>query len=201
MIAKMSLRPTFKPLTPEIWDDFVQLFGPRGACAGCWCMEPRQSRVEWERLKGAGNRRAMKRLVDRGAETPGLLAYVAQEPVGWISIEPRESFSKLARSRVMAPVDARAVWSIVCFFIDKRFRGQGLSVRLIRAAVDHARDRGARIVEGYPSEPVSGRMAPVFAHMGLAASFRRAGFKEVARRSPTRPIMRRNLRASTAKRL
>lgn len=193
----MSLRPTFKPLTAERWDDFVQLFGPRGACAGCWCMEPRQTRAEWETLKGAGNRRAMKRLVQRGDEAPGLLAYVDRQPVGWISIGPRECFSKLARSRVMAAVDRRPVWSIVCFFIDRRFRGQGLSVLLIRAAADHARRRGARIVEGYPNEPASGPMAPVFAHMGLAASFRKAGFKEVARRSPTRPIMRRMLRNST----
>jgi GNAT superfamily N-acetyltransferase len=193
MIAKMSTRPTFQPLTSANWDDFVQLFGPRGGCAGCWCMEPRQTRAEWQRLKGAGNKRAMRRLVQRGDEAPGILAYVAREPVGWISIEPRAAFSKLARSRVMAPVDTRAVWSIVCFFIDRRFRGRGLSVQLIRAAVKHARARGARIVEGYPSEPASGRMAPVFAHMGLAASYRRAGFKEVARRSATRPIMRRML--------
>lgn len=188
------------PLTPGRWKDFEKLFGPRGACAGCWCMEPRQTRAEWERGKGEKNRRAMKRLVERGTRPPGLLAYVGREPAGWISIEPRESFSKLARSRVLAPVDDRPVWSIVCFFVGRRFRGRGLSVALIDGAVAYARGKGARIVEGYPVEPKRKKMAPVFAYTGLAAAFRRARFREVARRSDTRPIMRRAIRpASRAK--
>jgi GNAT superfamily N-acetyltransferase len=182
------------PLTPSRWKDFEMLFGPRGACAGCWCMEPRQTRAEWERLKGDKNRRAMKRLVEKGTRPPGLLAYVGREPVGWISIEPRDVFSKLERSRVLAPVDDKPVWSIVCFFVDKRYRRQGLSVALIKGAVDYARKKGARIVEGYPVEPKKDNVAPVFVFTGLAPAYRKAGFKEVARRSETRPIMRRAVR-------
>jgi GNAT superfamily N-acetyltransferase len=190
--AKVKTRVV--PLTPARWKDFEKLFGPRGACAGCWCMEPRQTRSEWERFKGEINRRAMKRLVEKGERPPGLLAYLGKEPVGWISIEPREAFSKLARSRILAPVDDKPVWSIVCFFVDKRHRGRGLSVALIEGAVDHARKQGAQIVEGYPVDPKKGPMPPVFAFTGLAAAYRKARFKEVARRSPTRPIMRRTLR-------
>jgi len=182
------------PLTPSRWKDFESLFGPRGACAGCWCMEPRQTRAEWERLKGDKNRRAMKRLVEKGTRPPGLLAYVGREPVGWISIEPRDVFSKLERSRVLAPVDDKPVWSIVCFFVDKRYRRQGLSVALIKGAVDYARKKGARIVEGYPVEPKKDNVAPIFVFTGLAPAYRKAGFKEVARRSETRPIMRRAVR-------
>ncbi len=154
-------------------------------------MEPRQTRSEWERLKGEQNRRRMKRLVENGKRPPGLLAYLGREPVGWISIEPREVFSKLARSRVLAPVDDEPVWSIVCFFVDRRYRRRGLSVALIEGAVDYARKKGARIIEGYPVEPKKKPMPPVFAYTGLAAAYRRARFQEVARRSETRPIMRR----------
>jgi GNAT superfamily N-acetyltransferase len=186
--------PKIVPLTPSRWKDFEKLFGPRGACAGCWCMEPRQTRAEWERLKGDKNRRAMKRLVEKGIRPPGLLAYIGREPVGWISIEPRDAFSKLERSRILAPVDDKPVWSIVCFFVDKRYRRQGLSVALIKGAVDYARKKGARIVEGYPVEPKKDSVAPVFVFTGLAPAYRKAGFKEVARRSETRPIMRRTLR-------
>ncbi len=181
------------PLTPSRWKDFEKLFGPRGACAGCWCMEPRQTRSEWESSKGDKNRRLMKRLVERGKRPPGLLAYVGREPVGWISIEPREAFSKLARSRILAPVDDKPVWSIVCFFVDKRYRQQGLSVALIKGAVEYARKKGARIVEGYPVEPKKTPMPPVFAFTGIASAYHKARFKEVARRSKTRPIMRRHL--------
>ena len=181
------------PLTPARWKDFEQLFGPRGACAGCWCMEPRQTRSQWERSKGEQNRRSMKRLVETGERPPGLLAYLGREVVGWISIEPREAFSKLARSRVLAPLDDKPVWSVVCFFIKREFRGRGLSVALIEGAVEHARKRGARIVEGYPVDPKK-PMPPVFAFTGIASAYRKARFKEVVRRSDTRPIMRRTLR-------
>ena len=189
-----KLKPRLEPLTPDRWSDFQDLFGPRGACAGCWCMEPRLTRSEWTKNQGEKNRRAMKRLVEKGKRPPGLLAYVGREPVGWISIEPRESFSKLARSRILAPVDEKPVWSVVCFFVDKRHRGRGLSVALIRGAVEFARQHGARIVEGYPVEPRKSPMPPVFAYTGLASAYRKARFREVARRSETRPIMRRNIR-------
>ena len=182
------------PLTPERWSDFEHLFGPRGACGGCWCMTPRLTSSKYEKNKGAGNRRAMRRLVRSGKRPPGLLAYLGREVVGWCSIEPREVFGRLARSRILKPVDDKPVWSIVCFFIAKEHREKGLSVELIQGAVRYARSRGARIVEAYPVEPKKKPMPAVFAWSGIASAFRRAGFKEVARRSETRPIVRRVLR-------
>jgi GNAT superfamily N-acetyltransferase len=178
------------PLTPERWGDFEALFGPRGACGGCWCMTPRLSSAQYERQKGAGNRRAMQRLVSSGT-VPGVLGYLGKTAVAWCAIEPRASFPRLGRSRVLKPVDDLPVWSIACFFVHKDWRGRGLSVALIDGAVRHARRCGAKIVEAYPVEPEKHPMPAVFAYTGLASAFRRAGFAEVARRSPTRPIMRR----------
>ena len=183
----------FHPVTSERWADLVQLFGQRGACGGCWCMTPRLSRADYERRKGASNRRAMKRLVDTGRR-PGLLGYVDGEPVAWIALGPREDYVQLSNSRILAPVDERPVWSITCLFIRKDQRGRGLSVRALRAAVDHARGQGASIVEGYAVDPQTTPMPAVFAYPGLLAAYERAGFREVARRSPTRPIMRRHVR-------
>jgi GNAT superfamily N-acetyltransferase len=182
-----------EPLTPERWDDFVKLFGARGACGGCWCMTPRLTSAEYEKKKGAANRRAMKRLVDSGRVT-GLLGYLGDDAVAWCSIEPRSELVRLASSRVLKPVDDRPVWSIVCFFIDRTARGRGLSVEMIRAAVNHARAHGARIVEGYPVDPGGESYPATFAWTGLVSAFERAGFREVARRSPKRPIMRRAVR-------
>jgi len=181
------------PLTPDRWNDFETLFGAKGACGGCWCMFPRLRRSEYERLKGEGNRRAMKKLVDSG-RIPGILGYVEGKPVAWCSIEPRESIGSLARSRILAPVpsvDDVPVWSIVCLFIEKSRRGRGLSTRMIEAAVLYAKSRGAAIVEAYPVEPKKTPMPAVFAYPGLASAYLAAGFREVARRSETRPIMRR----------
>ena len=148
----------------------------------------RLSRAEWNYGKGEGNRKVFRKLVRSGAE-PGVLAYADGEPVGWCAIAPREQYPRLEGSRILKPVDDQPVWSVTCFFIARRFRRQGLSTRLLEAAVDFARARGAKIVEGYPHDAEKAT-ADVFVYTGLASAFRKAGFKEVARRSKTRPVMR-----------
>lgn len=183
-----------EPLTPERWKDFVDLFGARGACGGCWCMFPRMTRSRFESKKGSGTRRAMRNLVASGTP-PGVLGYLDGDAVGWCSVEPRQAFSSLARSRILKPVDERPVWSIVCLFIARERRGCGVSVRMIEGAVRWARSQGARMVEAYPVEPRKSPMPAVFAYTGIASAYLAAGFREVARRSETRPIMRRALRA------
>ncbi|HKV44976.1 MAG TPA: GNAT family N-acetyltransferase [bacterium] len=147
------------------------------------------TRSEFARQTGQGNRRAFRRLVASG-EIPGLLAYHRGTPVGWCAVGPREAYPVLDRSRVLGRVDAQAVWSVVCFFVARPFRRQGVTVALLRAAIASAKRRGAAAVEGYPVAPRSEKMPDVFAFTGLVPAFRKAGFVEVARRSPTRPIMR-----------
>ena len=179
----------FHPVTAKRWRDLEKLFGERGACGGCWCMCWRLKRSQFEKQKGAGNKKALKKIVAAG-EVPGLLAYAGREPVGWCSVAPREAFPVLENSRILKRVDNQPVWSASCFFVARPYRRQGLSVKLLRAAVAYAKKKGARMVEGYPVEPKKSPMPDVFAWTGLASAFRRAGFKEVLRRSPTRPIMR-----------
>ena len=181
---------SFHPLTPGRWRDLERLFGLRGACAGCWCMWWRLSRPEWNRGKGEANRKAFRKLVRSGAE-PGVLAYADGEPAGWCAVAPREQYPLLGRSRILKPVDDQPVWSVTCFYIARAFRHQGLSTALLKAAVDFGRARGAKIVEGYPHDTQKAT-ADVFVYTGLASAFRKAGFKEVARGSRTRPIMRRS---------
>lgn len=177
------------PLTSDRWKDLVALFGERGACGGCWCMWWRLARSAFVKGKGAGNRRALRKIVE-GDGVPGLIAYFDGTPAGWCSVAPREDYPVLSRSRVLAPVDDRPVWSIVCFFVAKPFRRGGLTASLIEGALAYAKKKGASIVEGYPVEPKKGSLPDAFAYTGLASSFRRAGFAEVARRSATRPLMR-----------
>jgi GNAT superfamily N-acetyltransferase len=188
-VKRASPPVRFDVLTPARWADVERLFGPRGACAGCWCMWPRLTSAEFAKGRGDGNRRAFRRVVESG-ERPGILAYADGQPVGWCAVAPREVYRRLERSRVLKPVDDQRVWSVVCFFVARPLRRRGLTVRLLREAVRFAANRGARIIEGYPVEPRAGRTADAFAWTGLSSAFRRAGFKEVLRRSETRPIMR-----------
>lgn len=184
---------TVKPVTPSRWRDLEMLFGDRGAVAGCWCMWWRLPAKDWSRNAYEGNRRSMRTIVERG-EKPGLLAYRDGEPVGWVSIAPRDRFPRIERSRVLGPVDDEQVWSVVCFYIHRTERGTGVGSALLDAAVDEAAKRGAKIVEGYPVDPLSGKTSNGGAFTGVAAMFRAAGFEEVERRSPARPIMRKTVK-------
>jgi len=122
-----------------------------------------------------------------------VLAYHDGRPIGWCAIAPREEYVALARSRVLKPVDDSSVWSVSCFFVARPYRRRGVTTQLLRGAVSYAASRGARLVEGYPTAPRGG-LPDVFVWTGLPGSFEKAGFREVARRSPTRPIMRRTVR-------
>ena len=169
------------------------LFGQHGAVGGCWCMWWRLPRSEFKQNQGERNKETFKKIVDSG-EVPGILAYMKDQPVGWCSIAPRETFPKLRRSRILKRVDDKPVWSVVCFFVSKAFRRKGVSVGLLKAAVDYATEQGAKIVEGYLVEPRKNRTPDPFAFTGLASAFRKIGFVEVIRRSETRPIMRHMIR-------
>lgn len=188
-MPKAIPRLAVKPLIPARWRDFAALFGERGACGGCWCMLWRLPRRQFEAQKGNGNRDAMRALVDAGI-VPGLLAYRGRTPVGWISLGPRPDFPALERSRLLRPIDDQPVWSVTCLFVHKEHRRTGVSVALLRAAIAWVKRQGGRCVEGYPQEPRRRDMADVFAWTGIASAFRAAGFAEVARPSPTRPILR-----------
>lgn len=185
----LRMTPVFHPLTVDRWSGFERLFGPRGACGGCWCMLWRLSRREFESQKGEQNRRAMQALVHSG-RVPGLLAYDRDQPVGWCALAPREQYPALARSRILKPVDERPCWSVACLFVHKEYRKRSIATQLLAAAVGYARSHGAAILEGYPVEPKGKDVPPAFAWTGIPKAFQRAGFRECARRSPTRPIMR-----------
>ena len=187
----LDLNLVFQPVTPERWPDLEKLFGPRGAYSGCWCMFWRLRRSEFDRSSADERRAGLKGLVDSG-QIPGILAYKGDEPIAWVSLGPRETFPPLERSRTLARVDEQPVWSIVCFFVAKAYRRQGLMVKLLRGAVAYAASQGAQIVEGYPVDPPAGQRVSGVAegYMGLASAYSKAGFVEVARPSERRAVMR-----------
>jgi GNAT superfamily N-acetyltransferase len=183
------VKTEFYPVDKSRWKDLEKLFGARGACGGCWCMTWRLHTKEFNENKGEGNKKLLRKIV-YSDERPGIIAYVNNEPAGWCAAAPREVYIKLEKSRVLGPVDGKKVWSVSCLFIAKQFRRQGLSTELLKSMIKLCKDRGAKILEAYPVEPYSVNMPAAFAWTGIPSLFERAGFKEVARRSRTRPIMR-----------
>lgn len=186
-MSELTVR--FKPLSSETWKSFEKLFGPKGACGGCWCMTWRLQKADFEKSKGDGNKKAIRKLV-KNNEPLGVLAFVDETPVGWCAVAPREKYIRLQHARVLKPVDNKPVWSVSCFFIAKGYRRKGLSLKLLKATLNFARSNGATIVEAYPVKPKDDKLPDVFAWTGILDTFQKAGFKEVKGHSPSRPIVR-----------
>jgi ribosomal protein S18 acetylase RimI-like enzyme len=193
----MTTTPKLKvlPLTPARWPDLEALFAAKGCSMArhCWCMAYRRSGAAERPVPDGAtqarrNRADLKALVDRGPP-PGLIAYQGKVPVGWVTLGPRDDFARLAKSPVMKPVDELPVWSIVCFVVPPEHRGQGVARALLDASVAYAKKHGATLVEAYPvDKPV--RSNDTFMWFGAKSMYDQAGFTEVARRKPQRPVVR-----------
>jgi GNAT superfamily N-acetyltransferase len=186
-----------EPLSAARWPDLLGLFGPRGACGGCWCQWWRQTRAEFETNKGEVNCEALRRQAESG-DPIGLLGYLPDDPkpAGWIACAPRPDYPVAARSPIAKhrsddEFGKADVWLVTCLFVRKEHRRRGVAVALIDSAAAWAGSLGAKAVDAVPVEPKKGEIPDVFAWTGLPAMFTAAGFKEVARPRPTRPVMRR----------
>ncbi|MCD0423568.1 GNAT family N-acetyltransferase [Rubrivivax sp. JA1024] len=180
----------FLPLSLATWPLLEDLFGAeRGADSGCWCMWWRVSRSQFTAMGKAARKAALHRLAD-SEQPPGILAIDGGRAVGWCAVAPRSAYPVLMRSRVAAPLPDRPVganWFISCLYVRVGCRRRGLTARLIKAAVDHAIACGASCVEACPNEAAK---SSAEGFVGTPATFAKLGFVEIARRSPTRPLMR-----------
>ncbi len=177
--------------TAERWPDVVAVFEGPGDPGRCWC--------QWffrggsaDRVHADANRAALRAQVEAGS--PGVLGYVDDVPLGWCAVAPRPGYTRLTRSTLLRGTDGlddAEIWSVTCFVVRRAARRQGLSTALLAGALDLARRGGARVVEGYPVDPAvrrPGSAAELF--HGVLSVFLRAGFIEVARPQPARPVVR-----------
>ncbi len=176
------------PLTPELWPALEDLFGEKGACNGCWCMYWRIG-AAYRKQPREKNKAAFRRVVTHGPP-PGLLAFDGDVAVGWCQLTPRSALPRLDREWRLRRVDDAPVWSISCFYVRIGYRKCGVTSALIAAALNAAKRAKAPLLEAYPLD--AGK-TPSASGTGFASTFVRAGFKEVARHFPPRPIMRHDL--------
>jgi GNAT superfamily N-acetyltransferase len=164
----------FHPVTVDRLQDLNRFSLTHGKFRYCSCMRWRMRSMEYQASTKEERIAALERLVCKGTPV-GVLAYAGEEPIGWCSIAPRETYEALERYRALPRLDDASVWSVVCFFVDSRFREKGLTLGLLRAAVRHARSLGAKIVEGYPVKPDE----KLYTYMGSPSIFEKAGFHDV----------------------
>lgn len=187
------------PLTLDRWPDLEALFLAKGCsmARSCWCMYYRESGkvdVPPGLTVGEHRRRRLRELA-AADPPPGLVGYRGGVPVGWVSLGPREAFPRLRRSPVAKAVDDLPVWSIVCFVVPPAYRHQGVARGLLQGAIAFARERGAVALEAYPvDKPVRSSDASMW--NGALSMYVKAGFVEVARRRPERPVVRLMLRSA-----
>jgi len=183
----------FEELRPNLWPAVERLFGPNGACGGCWCMWWRvDGSKAWNQIKGAPAKKSLKSLIQKG-KAHGVLAFTGDDPVGWCSFGPRLDFPRLERTRAYRRDDTGDdVWSITCFFIHRGWRGKGLSRGLLNAAVEAMRQRGVKIVEAYPVTTTQDgrRLGTSLAWTGPIKIFEELGFKTVQATNPLKPLVR-----------
>jgi hypothetical protein len=176
---------TFHPVTPQRLPGLARFLASHGKFRYCACMRWRMASAQFSRSTKEDRLDALERLVHEGMPI-GVLAYLGEEPVGWCSVAPRESYAALERYRALPRIDARPVWSVVCFFVSVRIRRSGATLGLLKAAIYYAASQGAEIIEGYPVEP-----GPrLYTYMGSPATFRAAGFRDVTPRRQARQVMR-----------
>jgi hypothetical protein len=175
-----------RPVTSANRRDFETFFSAPGAPKWCWCMVWRRSAAEAKRNDPANRKRQMMKRIAAGVPI-GLLAYDGDQPVGWVSVAPRDTFRNLGGPDAKP---GETIWSIVCFYVPRKQRGGGMIRRLIAAAVDHAAANGATAVEAYPV-PAD---APSYRFMGFTTTFAKAGFTDVGMAGTRRHVMRLPLR-------
>jgi GNAT superfamily N-acetyltransferase len=187
----------FHPVTPDRWRDLEKLFRGHGAPGYCWCTYWRIPASEYSRLDSPGRKQVLKETVDSGVPT-GILAYMDGDSVGWCSVAPRETYTRLERSKTIPASAAPRTWAITCFFVLRSARRKGLMLDLISAALDYAKSKGALFVEAYPAVPgVKEDGEPdyqvSYRFMGFASTFEKAGFQEVSQSGSKRPVFRYSL--------
>jgi GNAT superfamily N-acetyltransferase len=178
-------RMAVHPVDQDRWPALERLFASHGNPAYCWCARWRVPSAAFLPLKAGGRKAILCESVRAGVPI-GVLGYVQDEPVGWCSIAPRETYAALERSRTLKRVDDVPVWSIACFFLAPAIRGQGYAIELLQAALSYARSCGAPAVEAYPVAP----SATTYRWMGTTLLFARAGFAAVGQAGGGRCVMR-----------
>nr|WP_081744847.1 GNAT family N-acetyltransferase [Arthrobacter sp. H14] len=188
----MSVSPIIHPITPERWDDLVLVFGRRALDPdSCWCQRFRDH-------DDTSNRNALHDEVERAVVPIGLLAYVDGRPVGWARVAPRATLPGILKNRALRRVldDDPSAWWVTCFVILPEYRGMGVGPALLRGAGEHARGNGASVIDGHRVDVKNlqaKRVSGSALFTGTVATFESAGFREIGRTCPSRPVMRLDL--------
>jgi GNAT superfamily N-acetyltransferase len=193
---RRTLEVDIKPLTPALFDDLAEVFAPTPAAQGCWCTWMFSSHKERIAGWGEGNRARFEEKASTSSTPLGMLAYSDEQPIAWCATGPRSRYTSVIspRATIMRgrdPNEDDDVWFVPCFVTRVGFRRSGVTYALLNAAVELAREHGAKAIEGFP---IAGDVRGADEYLGREILFQRCGFECIARPSPRRAVMRRDLK-------
>ncbi|MBS0417052.1 MAG: hypothetical protein JSR66_05030 [Proteobacteria bacterium] len=175
----------YRAVTRSNLTDLARFSACHGKFAYCSCMRWRMRSSEFQKSTKVMRASKLAQMVREG-QPVGVLAYAGNEPIGWCSIAHRGSYEALERYKALPRIDTAEVWSVVCFFVDRRFRHRHITLGLLEAGLDYVRSQAGKIVEGYPVEPGAG----LYTYMGSPATFQKAGFRDVTPGGQKRQVVR-----------
>jgi GNAT superfamily N-acetyltransferase len=188
------------PASQASWADLQAVFGTADYPGMCYCQHYKTRDCHWSSLSGEERHRRLREQTrcddPRAQTTSGLVAYLGQEPVGWVAVEPRTAYPRLPKVRTVwsgrqEDKTDDGVWAVTCFVTRKGYRKRGITYALAAATVSFARDQGARALEAYPMITSPGKeITWGELHVGSRQVFADAGFTEVSHPSPRRVVMR-----------
>jgi ribosomal protein S18 acetylase RimI-like enzyme len=198
MPSESLVSPVIVPVDSGRFDDLQTVLNGGGDGPSCQCMWQLIRAKEWAAISVDEKRARLRAEVEAADPSPGLLAYVDGEPVGWVRVGPRPPQERIVASKIVAsgsrePLDDPSVWAVTCFSVRREYRGEGIVGELLAAAVEAARAGGARVLEAYPFDLAAGKRSSNELYHGALSTFESAGFAVVARPTPARAVVARKL--------
>lgn len=193
---------TTEVATTARWDDVQHALTGGGDGASCQCLWPVLSNKDWNATSAPQRAELFRAEIEEGPP-PGIIAYVDGEAAGWIRIGSRIRHARIPRTRIIAaastePFDDDSVWAVTCFVVRREHRGTGLTLELLHAAVEYARESDARIIEGYPVDTKGEKQRPNDLFHGTLGTLLSAGLALKTEMKPGRALVVLDLAAGSS---
>lgn len=183
-----------KALGPDTWEDFARLVerSNGGGMGGCWCTWFHNATMAERRACGGDDWRGYKERLVREGGAHAALVYHDDAVVGWCEYGSPDELPGIAhRKEVEAPGSPRPDYRLTCFFVDRRYRRQGVAVAALAGALELIAAAGGGVVEAYPQDTAGKKVAASFLYNATRSMFERAGFTYERPKGKNHCLMRR----------
>ncbi|MEQ1821101.1 MAG: GNAT family N-acetyltransferase [Fimbriimonadaceae bacterium] len=169
-----------RPLNEETWPAYAALIERHnGVWGGCWCMGFHEGTPDEADTTICKRDRKFRRVSQGTAHAA--VVFDGEIAVGWCQygrapeIRPQNKFKR----QYLPGLEREPDWRISCFFVDKKYRGRGVSSLALDGALEAIAKEGGGLVEAYPENVDGRKVAGSFIYLGTIPMFERRGFTKL----------------------